>query len=64
MFQSMLLKIWGFLLSIFSILDHLMTKFDPLDRKPILNNGNEFFLFPNYNLITLYWGIADWNGIL
>ena len=31
----MLLKIWGFMLSIFSILDHLMTKFDPLDRKYI-----------------------------
>lgn len=35
MFQSMLLKNWGFLLEIFSILDHLMTKFGPLDRKQI-----------------------------
>ena len=45
MFQSMLLKIWGFLLSIFSILDHLMTKFDPLDRKQVsgfLRIGEEF----------------------
>ena len=45
MFQSMLLKIWGFLLSIFSILDHLMTELDPLDRKQIsgfLRIGAEF----------------------
>ena len=41
----MLLKIWGFLLSIFSILDHLMTELDPLDRKQIsgfLRIGAEF----------------------
>lgn len=31
----MLLKILVFLLAIFSLLDHLMTKFDPLDRKQI-----------------------------
>ena len=33
MFQSILLKPWVSLLTVFSIVNHLMIKFDPFDRK-------------------------------